>query len=88
MTIQLELSPELESKIQHHAQIAGMDVDHFVLALVRAGLQFTETVEAAAEEPPCPPAEQAARFREWVENAPRVKHYVDDSRESIYEDRV
>ena len=89
MTIQFELPPELESKIQHHAQLAGMDVNRFVLALVRAGLLFTETVEAAAEEPTISPEEQAARLREWVRRFPRRgDSHVDDSRESIYEDRV
>ena len=92
MTIKLELPPELEPRLRNQAELAGMDVDRFVLALVRAGLQFTETVETAAEEEPTELSyeEWSARFHDWVENFPKAKGQVqvDDSRESIYEDRV
>lgn len=93
MTIELKIPPEWENKIQNYAQLTGMDVDRFVLSLVRAGLQFTDTMETAAAEDVTPELsheEWSARFHDLVANAPPVrgKGEVDVSRESIYEDRV
>jgi predicted DNA-binding antitoxin AbrB/MazE fold protein len=55
-------------------------------------VSVTITDEAAQPAPSYPPAfsspeEWAKALREWTASPPRVAHFVDDSRESIYAGR-
>lgn len=80
MTLTIELTGEIEQRLQAQAAASGCDVPSFVQHLL---------AEAAAEEWPTPPRGESpdafmARLREMIgRHAVRCGH-VDDSRDSIY----
>ncbi len=81
MTLTLNLSPELESQLRQAADQAGEEVEAFVLRLVRERVEpdYRQEVEDYSE--------WRKRFDAWLASRKPVGHFVDDSRESIYEDR-
>ena len=82
MTLTLDLPPALEAKLHRLAAEAGKPAPQFALDLLRQGLD---------EQPPSsnnlPYEVWRERFQELLASLKPVGHFVDDSRESIYEGR-
>ncbi len=85
MTINLTLPPDLESRLLEYASVTGQDIDRVVIDLVRERLQPSPT--NGSDDATVPQEGWSDRFRAWIDGFPPVSHTVDDSRESIYEDR-
>lgn len=87
MTINLPLTPEIESKLRERAAAMGTDPARFVLQVLEQ-----ELAEPNGNASPSAEARIAAwnRFiegaRNWTKNLPSNRR-MDDSRESIYEGR-
>lgn len=84
MTLQIDLTPELESRLRREAAAAGKDVSTFA----REALE--ETLSAAETESQNIRPSKEQRLAEWralTAGARPSGHIVDDSRESIYEGR-
>lgn len=47
----------------------------------------SRSMPSKPSKPKLPDEEWAQAFREWAASHPRTTHFVDDSRESIYEGR-
>ncbi|HEY3245702.1 MAG TPA: hypothetical protein VGM03_20345 [Phycisphaerae bacterium] len=83
MTLQIELSPEVEAKLREAADISGRGVAALVIEAVED--RFAPDVHANAEDPARLTAnEWAAELDAWAVSHPRYDGFVDDSRESIY----
>ncbi|RIK73843.1 MAG: hypothetical protein DCC68_24200 [Planctomycetota bacterium] len=82
MILNLHVPVEKEAKLREAAAAAGQDVETFVLNAVD---------ERLSEEVPTEPRLSKEDFQAWLDNLiamhPQVTHFVDDSRESIYEGR-
>jgi uncharacterized protein (DUF1778 family) len=81
MTLTLNLSPELETLLRHAADNAGMDVEAFVLRTVRERVAESTNSEGPIRDD----AEWQTRFQAWLATHKPAGHFVDDSRESIYD---
>jgi hypothetical protein len=89
MTLNLSLSPETEAKLRQRAAATGKDVAQFVEEAVQKTLSEPQPSTDPAQ---LTPAEQWERLKAWIDqmsawtakNLPQG-HFVDDSRESIYE---
>ena len=87
----VNLPPAVERKLKEKAARSGLALEEYLLQLaVREAL----APEPAASEPAIAyppgygsPEEWVKALREWAESHPRVEHFVDDSRDSIYEGR-
>jgi plasmid stability protein len=81
MMLKLNLPPEKEARIRAVAAAEGKDVETFVTEIVDERLADEQVVEAS----------ETISFDEWLNGwialHPQVTHFVDDSRESIYEGR-
>ena len=91
MTLQVSIEPELEQKLRERANAAGTDVDSFVREAIEEKIALTS---ASADPSKLTPDERRRLWHQWIaETTEIVKktlpagHFVDDSRESIYEDR-
>ena len=85
MSLTLPLSPEMEAELQKRAAAAGTDVTEFVLdALQEKPAQRPKRPKRKAKRE-MSHEEWPARLRAWADGFPPVTHFVDDSRESIYE---
>ena len=85
MTLTLSLSSDVEARLRDYAARSGKDVP----TLIREAIEEKLTVA-----PPAPvdagtiPFDQwILKFNEWIASHKPVQHFVDDSRESIYEVR-
>ena len=85
MSIELELPPELESRLRREAELAGQDVDSYIRHLL--GEQLPANGSVAPTESQLSDEQWRDQLLAWAESFPPVSHEVDDSRESIYEDR-
>lgn len=82
MTLQIALSPETEALLRQQAEAAGKDPARFALEALE------EKLAVDAEERSRPSRSQRIEaFDAWVASHKPVGHFVDDSRESIYEGR-
>jgi len=79
MTMHLELPPQLVEQLRQRAATTGEAPE----AIVLQALQEKFTPEPV--RPRLSPEEFAAKLQEIMDLHPRVTHFVDDSRESIYE---
>ncbi len=61
---------------QHSKELAG---HRLIVTVVDSHQSAQDTLS---------PEEWATRLRQWAESLPAVSHFVDDSRESIYADRL
>jgi hypothetical protein len=82
MPVTLNLPPAVEEKLRELAERGGQTLEEF---LVRLAVREAET-PTVSYPPKMSREEWSKAFREWVESHPRVDHFVDDSRESIYAD--
>jgi hypothetical protein len=84
MTFQLHLPPEIENELRRRAIAVGENLETFVLRTVQQSLAVGEprdrtgvlTGKAWEQE-----------FADWVASHKPIDHFVDDSRESIYDGR-
>lgn len=82
MTLQITLSPEIESQLLLLAQSQGKDMASLVMEAVEEKLADEDGVR------PCASAEERVReFDRLIAGCKPVGHFVDDSRERIYEGR-
>ena len=81
MTLTIEFPAEIEATLRQRATVAGEDMAQLIQRMVAHQL---------AAESPAPrraPGEFAAKMLAWSRLHPVRDRVVDDSRESIYEDR-
>ncbi|TWU37422.1 hypothetical protein [Novipirellula artificiosorum] len=81
MTIELELSPDVQKSLEQKAREKGVDVKTFVENLVQAAAVSPEQGAKLRGEA----LEEA--FKELTHGLPPLGNDVDDSRESIYAGR-
>jgi plasmid stability protein len=86
MTVSLNLPPQTESELRRRAAQEGKDVESFIREAVEARLAGS-AIPAPRDPRPLTPAEWIRELREWAASHPTTTHFVDDSRESIYEGR-
>jgi hypothetical protein len=82
MILELNVSEDIEKRLRERAAAAGQGVEQFVLEAVDEKLA---SVEQAG--PRLTQSEWEARLDACIARHPRVSHFVDDSRESIYAGR-
>lgn len=85
MNMNLELPPETESLLHQQASKSGMTTKQFALMVLRNHA----VVEPASveDQPPTDHKKWMKELRAWSKDHPGSTHFVDDSRESIYEGR-
>lgn len=85
MTLQIELSPDLEAKLRERAAAVGKDVTTFA----REALEETVSLHAdtGGSRPRRSTKRRVEEFLAWAASHRPLGHIVDDSRESIYEGR-
>ena len=81
MTITLSFSASTEAELKRQAAANGRDVVEYVTNIVEQAVNGEPGAQKLS------PDERAARWRKWAESHPKIEHYVDDSRESIYDGR-
>jgi hypothetical protein len=91
MPITLNLPSAVERELEQRATKIGQTLEEYLQQLAT---REAEALQSAAFEteicyPPgfASPAERSKAIREWAASHPRVEHFVDDSRESIYAGR-
>jgi hypothetical protein len=84
MTINVTLSPELLAKLRQRADAAQKDIEAYVQEIVEEKLSRPCDADTASI---LSPGEWSAQWHKWTSSHPHVDHFVDDSRESIYEGR-
>lgn len=91
MAVILNLPPAVEQQLKERATRIGQTLEEY---LQRLALREAEGSEPALSGPAIAyppefssPADWVRALREWAESHPRVEHFVDDSRESIYAGR-
>jgi hypothetical protein len=82
MVLHLNLSPELESRLVEQAAATGKSPDELAL----------EALEEKLAAEPAPQRRRdhtawRAKLQAWIDLHPVVNHFIDDSRDSIYEGR-
>lgn len=82
MILNLHVPADEEARLRAAAAAAGQDVETFVLNAV--GKRLSEEVPT---EPPLSKDDFQAWLNKSIALRPQVTHFVDDSRESIYEGR-
>jgi hypothetical protein len=84
MNITLDLPDAIAQQLSAKAAKDGLSVEEYVLCL--AVREATVTAEHTPFYPLhfAPPEVWVRVHRQWAESHPRVDHFVDDSRESIY----
>jgi hypothetical protein len=83
MTLQIDLTPELEARLREEATAAGKDVATFA----RDALEETLTLrgDTGARPGRLTDEQRVAEWLAWTSSARPLGYIVDDSRESIYE---
>ncbi len=87
MTLHVPLSEEAEARLRECAAAEGKDVPTIVAEAIEEKLRILEEEAADRQRRPRTTEEWVAEFRRWVASHKPVGHFVDDSRESIYEGR-
>lgn len=85
MSLQISLAPETEAKLRERAAAAGKDPVEFAREALEEKLSSSD--DSVAQEPSLPPNQRVAEVLRWIDSHQPVGHFVDDSRESIYEGR-
>jgi hypothetical protein len=82
MTLTLNLTPETETRLRQQAELLGQDVSEFVLQAVSEKL-----ADADQSRPIDDIDEWTRKLHAVIARHPKVTHFIDDSRESIYAGR-
>jgi hypothetical protein len=85
MTLTIPLTPEAEARLRERAAESGKDPVTYAREVREENLTSSHGHEAV--EATRPPNQRVAEFLNWVASHRPVGHFVDDSRESIYEGR-
>jgi len=85
MTVTLELKPEVEARVAAQAAAHGMSVEDYIQSVL-------ESLTVTQDEPTfetMTPEERAEAWDEWLSSDDSVAGpaFLDDSRESIYQER-
>ncbi|MEX2138554.1 MAG: hypothetical protein WD894_04795 [Pirellulales bacterium] len=83
MHVQIDLTPESQAKLQERAAAAGQDLESFIALAVEEKLWGDVETTAIL-----PPDQWLAEFDAWIRSHSSRNPNVDDSRESIYSDRI
>jgi hypothetical protein len=91
MIITLNLPEDLERRLSERAAKTGQTLEEYLESLAQRDVS-TSAYGASATSIGYPPGMESPEvwlkaFRDMVAGFPRVDHFVDDSRESIYEGR-
>jgi len=76
----LSIPAELEARLRQRAAEVGKAVDVFVREAIEEKLALMEPGASTG----LTPEQRLAAFEAWIADRPRVDHFVDDSRVSIY----
>jgi hypothetical protein len=92
MTLNIALSPEDEVRLKQQAAAAGLDPGTFVRKTIERQLATDPHQAPSGVDDPhgaltVSTEEWLARLNAWASNHKPLTHFVDDSRESIYEGR-
>jgi hypothetical protein len=83
MTLTLQLTPDVETKLRERAAAAGKDPVGFALDALQEKLGFID----GSSSNEASPEEWVKEWRTWAAAHPKLSFEVDDSRESIYAGR-
>ncbi len=83
MNLELHIPERIEQQLREQASAAGQNLESFVLKAVEDSLEDLNP-SGAIRRPP--QGQWFAELKKWAEGHPRVGHFVDDSRDSIYSD--
>ena len=78
MNLRIDLKPESENLLRNLAERDGVDVEAFVKSLLE------ERLQAMAKNGSHEESAFARKLDHWIGLHPKVTHFVDDSRESIW----
>lgn len=81
MSIKIDLSPEVEQQLQRYSAREGKSPEQLVQELLNEKFGVFPVRKKLSRE------EFAAQLEKIIKLHPQVDHFVDDSRESIYEGR-
>lgn len=82
MNIELRLPPPAQEELTRRAMAAGKDVESFVSELISESLGASpEVVQVDRSHD-----RWMAELQTWVDSQPKLDHFVDDRRETIYGD--
>lgn len=87
MTLHIPLSIEAEARLREYAEASGKPVSEVIAEAIEEKLAVIEDESGDRAGRPRSKEQWLREFREWVDSHPPVSHFVDDSRESIYEGR-
>jgi hypothetical protein len=83
MTLTLNLTPEVEARLRKLSQSTGKLPEELALDLLERDLDIEDL-----DEPEISYEEWSKHFDSWVKEQRSRNPHVDDSRDSIYPDRV
>jgi uncharacterized protein (DUF1778 family) len=84
VTLELQLTSDIEAKLRKQAAATGQEVAEFVLQAVTEKLAETDSQPSGTS---LKDEEWQEKLRAFIDLHPVVTHFVDDSRESIYAGR-
>lgn len=87
MTLHIPLSSEAETRLREYAAAVGKPISMVIAEAIEEKLADFDDEAAERSRRPRSKEQWLKEFREWVESHKPVSHFVDDSRESIYEGR-
>lgn len=87
MSITIQLPPETEKVLREQASSAGQTPEGYLGQLAQQWLGTNGTPAAKPPAQKMSTDEWVAAWRSWAASHKPVHHFVDDSRESIYEGR-
>lgn len=82
MVLNLDLSPDLEARLTQRATATGRSVDAVAIEALRDALSADTNVNPERDR-----EAWRSRLEAIIDRHPAVDHFVDDSRDSIYEGR-
>jgi len=91
MAVTLDLPPAIEQQLKEQAERLGQTLEEYLrgLALGAIAAPSCDVLDSVLTYPAgfSSPDERSKAIHAWADSHPRVDHYVDDSRESIYAGR-
>ncbi len=85
MSITIQLPLETETALREKAKLQGATPEEFLTKLIQESMGSNDAKPAKQRGEQLTTEEWIAEWRAWVASHKPVHHFVDDSRESIYE---